>query len=88
MAQVCKSHDGEKKAACRKQADSFSGLTGSFGGGFHVNGQKSACDCFATKAEAQARHESYLMSFYEAYFTVMKKYAKAEIVWDNIKDEF
>jgi len=113
MAKVCKGHSGGKQAECRKQADSFSGMTGAFGGGFHVNGQKRACDCYADKISAQARHEDYLMSFYqkynttlatkeqvrrildthkgregEAYFTVMKKYAKTEIVWDNIKDEF
>eukprot|EP00933_Yihiella_yeosuensis_P066161 TRINITY_DN70266_c0_g1_i1.p1 TRINITY_DN70266_c0_g1~~TRINITY_DN70266_c0_g1_i1.p1 ORF type:complete len:327 (+),score=87.75 TRINITY_DN70266_c0_g1_i1:90-983(+) len=66
MSKVCENplKGGRKK--CREQADSFTSLTKSFGGGFHLQSQKESCDC-VKESKAQERHKQYLKHFYEKF---------------------
>eukprot|EP00658_Telonema_sp_P-2_P012538 TRINITY_DN14773_c0_g1_i1.p1 TRINITY_DN14773_c0_g1~~TRINITY_DN14773_c0_g1_i1.p1 ORF type:complete len:135 (+),score=33.64 TRINITY_DN14773_c0_g1_i1:155-559(+) len=61
MKGVCKGQSNE----CTETAQSFTGMTGMFGGGMFDASQKEACDCFDTKEEARARQAEYVTQLYQ-----------------------
>ena len=78
MTDVCKSkygHDPDVKAECDKQAQSMTGLTAAFGGGFHHRSQQgdaekgipAACDCYQGQEAADERWMEKFTEFYMAH---------------------
>lgn len=62
MEDVCR--ESTDPRACNQEANSFSGMTGLFGGGMHASAQSKACKCYETEAEAASAHHKYLKEFY------------------------
>lgn len=68
-------HNPAMKADCEKQANSMTGLTAAFGGGFHTRsqtgnketGQPGACDCYESEEKADERWLQKFTEFYIAH---------------------
>jgi len=66
MRKTCKQPDSGDKPECKKQAETFSSLSGAFGKGFHSSSQKMSCKCM-DKAEAAGQHMKFLVDFLGQY---------------------
>mmetsp|Transcript_25290 Transcript_25290/g.53709 ORF Transcript_25290/g.53709 Transcript_25290/m.53709 type:complete len:246 (+) Transcript_25290:236-973(+) len=77
MKRVCKQPDSGDKEGCKKQAQSFTSMTGAFGGAFHVTSQEASCECVPAD-KAPELHRSYLTTFLE-------EYDKSDSVEDTVK---
>lgn len=84
MKKVCNDH-GAQAAECKQQANSFSGMTASFGSGMHASGQRDQCDCFGTAEEAAARHKVFLTQFYEAFNATAATEENVDAVLDRYR---
>ena len=67
MKQLCTAdHKGKDRKECRKQADSFSGMTKLFGRGSHASAQRQTNQCVATKHKAQELWHAFVKEIYVA----------------------
>eukprot|EP01065_Artemidia_motanka_P015015 TRINITY_DN18882_c0_g1_i1.p1 TRINITY_DN18882_c0_g1~~TRINITY_DN18882_c0_g1_i1.p1 ORF type:complete len:207 (+),score=36.66 TRINITY_DN18882_c0_g1_i1:226-846(+) len=63
MAATCARQPGPKQKQCEDQANSFAGMTGLFGKGFHESSQAESCQC-APKDKAESRWKEYAGKLY------------------------
>ena len=69
MEKICKGQvDSQQQAACRQQANGFSGMTAVFGVSFHSSSQQDACECVPSGDAAVRKHYTALLTaFYDTH---------------------